>query len=96
MRAMKVYYAPTCAFSAGTVSFLLLRGADFELINLEEHPEERARLERKLEGERIETPVIEVSGERHIAPPLAELKELLEAWCLPESASPHQQLKHPS
>ncbi len=89
---MKVYYSPSCAFSVGTVGFLLLRGADFELVNLDEHPEARARLERTLAGERLETPVIEVAGEGHIAPPLSELKELLESWCLPVSASPHARL----
>ncbi|MBC7173516.1 MAG: hypothetical protein H5U40_13835 [Polyangiaceae bacterium] len=96
MRALKVYYSPSCAFSAGTVSFLLLRGADFELINLDEHPDQRDRLENAFEGETLETPVIEASGEGHIAPPLSELKELLESWCLPTNVSPHEQLKHPS
>lgn len=92
MKDIVVYYAPSCAFSAGTVSFLVLRGADFTLVNLDEHEEERERLERDLDGEELETPTLEVSGELLVAPPLSDLKALLERWGLPEEAAPHARL----
>jgi glutaredoxin len=92
MKALTVYYVPTCAFSAAAVSFLLLRGADFDLVNLDEHPYERARLEDELDGAKLETPLLAAADDLHVAPSLAELKELLVEWKLPERASPYAQL----
>lgn len=93
MRTVKVYYSPSCAFSAGTVSFLLSRGADFEAVNLEQDPARREKLEQRLGGKKLETPTLEVDGQLHVAPSLSALKGLLEQWGLPEAAAPHQQLK---
>lgn len=93
MRRLRVHYSPSCAFSAGTLSFLVSRGADAELVNLEQHPEERARLEEQLKGKKLETPTLELDGALHVAPPLSELKKLLEAWGLPKAAAPHEKLK---
>jgi glutaredoxin len=90
---LTVYYAPTCAFSVATLAFLASRGADWRMVNLEQRPDERARLERALEGRKLETPLLEVGGARHVAPPLSELKELLLSWGLPDEAAPHAQLK---
>ena len=92
MKALTVYYVPSCAFSAATVSFLLLRGADFDLVNLDEHPHERARLEDELDGEKLETPLLAAADDLHVAPSLSALKELLLDWRLPERAAPHAQL----
>src|SRR5207248_752836 len=47
-RELSVYYSPSCAFSMGTVSFLVGRGADFRLVNLDEDPARRARLEKRI------------------------------------------------
>lgn len=93
MKTLRLYFAPSCAFSAGTVSFLLSRGADFEVINLDEHPDQRARLERQLSGKKLETPTLEVEGELLVAPDLSSLKERLTQWGLPADAAPHLQLK---
>lgn len=90
MKPLTVYYAPSCAFSAGTVSFLLLRGADLRLVNLDQHEGERRRLEGRVE--KLETPTLEVDGALYVAPSLSELKDLLEAWGLPEEAAPHARL----
>jgi glutaredoxin len=90
MKAVTVFYSPTCPFSAAAVSFVFTRGADVHLVNLEEHPEARARLEGQLEkqskGKRLETPVFEAEGVVHAAPSLGELKKLLEAWGLSPAA----------
>jgi glutaredoxin len=92
-RELAVYYSPSCAFSTGTVSFLVGRGADFRLVNLDEDPARRARLEKRLGGRKLETPTLEAGSELHVAPSLSQLKKLLEAWGLPAQAAPHQQLK---
>jgi hypothetical protein len=92
-RELSVYYSPSCAFSMGTVSFLLGRGADFRLVNLDEDPARRARLEKRLAGRKLETPTLEAGSELHVAPSLSQLKKLLEAWGLPAQAAPHQKLK---
>jgi glutaredoxin len=93
MQALTVYYSPSCAFSAGTISFLLLRGADARVVNLDEHAAERERLEQALRGRKLETPLLEAEGELHVAPPLSELKRMLERWGLAGEASPHEQLR---
>ena len=90
MKDLTVYYAPSCAFSVGTVGFLLLRGADFRMVNLDEHEELRAKLEKRVE--KLETPTLEVAGELHVAPSLSDLKDMLEEWGLPEEAAPHSRL----
>jgi glutaredoxin len=92
MQTVTVYYAPTCAFSAGTISFLVLRGADFRVLNLEEHPDERARLQEKLDR-KLETPTLDIGGRLHVAPPLSDLKKLLIEAGLPDAAAPHTKLK---
>lgn len=93
MKRLTLYYSPSCAFSAGTIAFLALRGADFELVNLDEHREQRERLERELAGKKLETPVLDSTDGLHVAPPLSELKELLEAWRLPPRAAPHEKIR---
>jgi glutaredoxin len=93
MQGLTVYYSPSCAFSAGAVAFLLLRGADARLVNLDEHAAERERLEQALGGRKLETPLLEAEGELHVAPSLSELKKLLERWGLARGASPHEQLR---
>lgn len=93
MRTLRVFFSPSCAFSAGTFSFLISRGADFQAVNLDEHPDERSRLERLLAGRKLETPTLEVDGALHVAPTLSELKTMLEGWGLPTTAAPHQKLK---
>ena len=35
MKHVAVYYSPSCAFSVGTIGFLLLRGADSDLLTKE-------------------------------------------------------------
>jgi len=92
-RELSVYYSPSCAFSMGTVSFLLGRGADFRLVNLDEDPAGRARLEKRLAGRKLETPTLEAGSDLHVAPSLSQLKKLLEAWGLPAQAAPHEKLK---
>jgi len=92
-RELSVYYSPSCAFSMGTVSFLLGRGADFRLVNLDEDPALKARLAKRLAGRKLETPTLEAGTELHVAPSLSQLKKLLETWGLPAQAAPHQKLK---
>jgi len=92
-RELSVYYSPSCAFSMGTVSFLLGRGADFRLVNLDEDAALRARLEKRLAGRKLETPTLAAGSELHVAPSLSQLKKLLEGWGLPAQAAPHQKLK---
>jgi glutaredoxin len=91
MKKVTLYYAPSCVFSAGAVAFVMLRGADVELVNLEEHPDRRAEIARKVP--KVETPVFQVGREYHVAPPLSELKELLAQWGLAEQSAPHAKLK---
>ena len=92
-RELSGYYSPSCAFSMGTVSFLIGRGADFRLVNLDEDPARRARLEKRLGGRKLETPTLEAGSDLHVAPSLSQLKKLLERWGLPAQAAPHQKLK---
>jgi len=77
----------------GTVSFLVGRGADFRLVNLEENGAEKARLEKRLAGRKLEMPTLEAGSKLHVAPSLSQLKKLLEAWGLPAQAAPHEKLK---
>lgn len=91
MKTVTLYYAPSCAFSAATIAFLTLRGADFRVVNLDEHEDVRRRLEGEVEA--LETPTLDIDGALHVAPPLSELKELLSRAGLPEAAAPHQQLE---
>lgn len=92
MKAVTVFYVPSCAFSAASIAFLALRGADFRCVNLEEHRAERTRLQTRLGEQKLETPTFEVEGELVVAPPLADLKRMLEGWDLAPSAAPHEQL----
>jgi len=93
MKSIVVYYSPSCAFSAGTIAFLVSRGADAELVNLDEHDDERDALEDKLDGRKLETPTLAVDGELHVAPPLSELKDMLQDWGLPDDAAPHTKIR---
>ena len=93
MKDLTVYYAPSCAFSAGTVSFLLLRGADAHLVNLDEHPQARSRLEKKLSGRKLETPLLEQGETLHVAPSLSDLKGMLESWGLSPQIAPHAKVR---
>lgn len=96
MTPVRVYYVPSCGFSAATIAFLAARGAEFEAVNLDLHPDLRDRLQKQLKGQKLETPTLEAGGGLHVAPALSELKELLARWGLPEDAAPHEQLKQQS
>jgi hypothetical protein len=76
------------------VSFLVLRGADFHVVNLDEHPELRDDLERAVDR-KLETPTIDIDGGHHVAPNLADLKELLEEAGLDAEAAPYHRC-HPT
>jgi hypothetical protein len=78
------------------VSFLLLRGADFSLVNLEEHAVEKARLEHALEGRKLDTPVLRAGEEWLIAPSLSDLGKKLESWRLPAETAPFRKLPDPT
>jgi glutaredoxin len=93
MKTLKLYYSPSCAFSAGTISFLVLRGADVQLVNLDEHKDERDRLQQRLRGHKLETPTIVADDELLVAPSLSELKELLQRWGLSPDAAPHEKIR---
>ena len=93
MKRLTLYYSPSCAFSAATIQFLVLRGADFELVNLDEHPDQRERLDRELSDRRLETPLLDGTDGLHVAPPLSELKDLLESWKLSPRAAPHEKIR---
>lgn len=92
MKKLTVYVSPSCAFSAATLGFLLLRGADFVVVNLDAHPAQRASLAKRLAGRKLETPTLEAAGKLHVAPPLSTLKKQLATWGLSDDESPHQQL----
>lgn len=79
MRDLTLYYSPSCASSAGAVSFLLLRGSRFRLVNVDEHGAERARLGERHSAALAATPVLDIDGELHVAPSLKTLKRLLDA-----------------
>ncbi len=93
MKEVVVYYSPTCAFSAGTVSFLLSRGADLRLVNIDEADEVRHHLKRRLGGKRMETPTLEVDGQLVVAPSLSDLKDKLADWGLPDGDATHAQFQ---
>ena len=93
MKRIIVFYSPSCAFSAATISFLVLRGADFDVVNLEEHPDERRRLETELDGKKLETPLLAAADGLHVAPPLSELRDMLEQWKLSPRAAPHEKIR---
>jgi hypothetical protein len=93
MKPLTVHYVPSCAFSAGTIAFLVARGADFSLVNLDEHPDVRKRLTSRLAGKKLETPALEIDGEVHVAPQLSELKKMLASSGLPDDAAPHTKIK---
>lgn len=90
MKALTLYYVPTCADSAATVSYLFLRGADVRLVNLEQHPEAVEAVKRAAGGDQA-TPTLEVEGEWFVTPAHTELQDLLVQWGLPVSAAPHEQ-----
>jgi hypothetical protein len=79
MHDLTLYYSPSCASSAGAVSFLLLRGYRFRLVNVDEHGAERARLGERHSGALSATPVLEIDGELHVAPSLKKMRRLLDA-----------------
>ena len=93
MQRLRLYYVPSCAFSSATIAFLAARGADFEVVNLDEHAELRSELDARLQNQKLETPTLEAGGELHVAPALSELKQRLHRWGLPDDAAPHQKLK---
>ena len=92
MKPVVVYYSPSCAFSAATVSFLLLRGADARLVNVEANLEEKRRAEAAVAG-KFETPTLHIAEGWHVAPSLSDLKKLLEQAGLPDEHAPHTRLK---
>jgi hypothetical protein len=75
MKHLTLYYSPSCASSADAVSYLLLRGSRFRLVNVDEHGAERARLGPAA----LTTPVVDIDGVLHVAPSLRTLKRLLDA-----------------
>lgn len=94
-RAVKlvVYVRPACPFSLGVVGFLFLRGADFRVVNLERHPDQRERVDQRLGDTKLETPILEhESGALHVAPGLSQLSDLLESWGVPLASSPYAAL----
>lgn len=91
MKALTVFYVPACPFSAATIAFLASKGAEYRVVNLDLHPDERARLSQRVE--KLETPTLEVGSDVLVAPPLSDLKKLLATWGLPEDAAPYAQLK---
>lgn len=91
MKNVTVYYTPSCAFSNAMIAFLVLRGADFRAVNVDEHPREKLRLQSELKT--LETPTLETEGERWVAPTMSELKALLAVWGLDERAAPHDRLR---
>src|SRR5436853_7939744 len=90
---LRVYYSPSCAFSMGTVSFLVGRGADFRLVNLEENAAEKARLEKRLAGRKLETPALEAGAQLTVAPSVSPVDKPPEARGLTAQAAPPQQPK---
>jgi glutaredoxin len=94
MKSLTVFYRPSCAFSVGVVTFLFLRGADVRLVNLDLHSDEERRLDDAIGDSKLETPLLELDGgERHIAPTMSELKDLLVSWGLSDQVAPHTRLK---
>jgi glutaredoxin len=93
MKTLTLYYSPSCAFSAGTIAFFVLRGADVQLVNLDEHKDDRDRLQQRLRGHKLETPTIAADDELLVAPSLSELKDLLQRWGLPSDAAPHEKIR---
>jgi glutaredoxin len=91
MKALTVFYVPACPFSAATIAFLASEGAEYRVVNLDLHPDERKRLSQRVE--KVETPTLEVAGEVYVAPPLTDLKKMLGQWGLPEDAAPYRQLE---
>lgn len=93
MKPLTVYYRPSCAFSVGAINFLLLRGAEFRVVNLNLHADEEARVDRELGDRKLETPVLEVEGRLWVAPSNSELKDRLQEWGLETVAAPYKKLK---
>ncbi len=93
MKKLTVYYASSCAFSGAAASFLVLRGADFAFVNVDESSGLREKLSQRLNGRKLETPTYEVDEQLHVAPKLSELKALLMDWGLPDQAAPHRALR---
>jgi glutaredoxin len=91
MKTLTVFYVPACPFSAATIAFLASKGAEYQVVNLDLHPEERERLSQRVE--KLETPTLEIGSDVHVAPPLSELKKMLAAWGLPDDAARYQQLQ---
>jgi glutaredoxin len=85
MQPITMYYRAWCPFSAATLSFLFLRGADVQLVNIEQHPETHDEIRRHAGGN-VVSPTLRWGDEWHAEPPLAELHELLRRWGLPREA----------
>jgi glutaredoxin len=92
MKNLVVYFAPSCAFSAGTIAYLVGRGAEFRAVNLE-LDDQRTELEAELGDRTLETPILRADGELLVAPSLAELERRLLAVDLPAAAAPREKRK---
>lgn len=95
MKKVTVYYRPSCAFSVGAINFLLLRGADFRVVNLAEHPDVEGRVDSAIGDRKLETPTLEVDGRFLVAPSNSELKDLLPDWNLEPDAAPYEKVREP-
>jgi glutaredoxin len=93
MKVLTVYYRPSCAFSLGAINFLLLRGADFRVVNLNLHHGEEMRVARQLGDRKLETPVLEADGQLWVAPANSDIKDHLEHLGLERAAAPYDKLK---
>jgi glutaredoxin len=80
-----MYYRAWCPYSAGTLSFLFLRGADVQLVNLEQHPETHEEIKRHANGNLV-SPTLRFGDEWHAEPSMHELHALLRTWGLPREA----------
>lgn len=80
-----VYYRAWCPYSAGTLSFLFLRGADVQLVNIEQHPEVHGEIQQHAGGNLV-SPTLRFGDEWHAEPSMDQLHELLRKWGLPREA----------
>jgi glutaredoxin len=85
MKPITMYYRAWCPDSAATISFLFHRGADVQLVNLEQHPEVHADIQRHANGNLV-SPTLRYGDEWHPEPSLHELRGLLKKWGLPREA----------
>lgn len=85
IQPITVYYRAWCPFSAGTLSFLFLRGADVHLVNIEQHPETHEEIKRHAGGNLV-SPTLRYGDGWHAEPSMQELDRLLRKWGLPREA----------